>query len=980
MSYFQQKRLYAPNFIGNGYRSSPVAWSHAARKKKIVFWSLLSAGFLLLVFLFWFTRNVLVDLPDVTKVKDMVFSQATLIQDRNWQTLYSLYDQNREYVDYTGISLNMVNAIVSIEDQRYREHNWLDAMWMLRAALSALVNPGSKIQGASTIPQQLVRNLLLTNDRKITRKLKEIILTSRLDGVLERQIRAEQPTLSAAELRKQMKIKTLELYLNYISFGNNAFGVETASQTYFAKSASGLSVLEASVLASIPNWPTLYNPYKNRWLLMGEFTITDSYGNKAKVDSWIQQLINAKFANIVTNADFSNKKQNNAVVKYLKGIGSFDVAASGTMLKVQFVNGRKDLVLTRMYEDGYISEAQLKEAIIQWLDYQFRKNSTAMLAPHFVQWIIELLEAKYDTGVLFKWWFTIKTTLDLKIQKMAEDAIVANNASLQDNWANNSSMLYLDTTNGDVLAYVGSIDYYNTDIQWQNDMVRNPRQPGSSIKPFIYALGLTTLPLTLDTPIFDIPFQIGPDKPNDADDRFEWMLPLRQALGHSRNIPAAKMITALWWETVVKPFLHQLGLSWVSDNIEYGYTLALGAAEIPMIEMANAYSHLSTDTPGIINPILEIRSRDGSLLYQRTGDNKQPEVIKPGVRYLMWKILSSSADRIIWWETKFNVAGLNFGLKTGTSDAKTPKWNRPRDGWVAAYTPSKVVMLWMGNADATPMNVNAFGWSLATPLKRFLWWLLKNNYITNEDMPQKDTVSLQVSKISGKLASPSTPADFVVSTLKYAGSPSPAVDEWAIWFQYDASCNGQLSPFTSSENTKQGYIITPSSFMPNNMDLNEITQRWKDSTNMSGQSLGVTGRVAYTYRNIFVAQPQNMCDASAVKLDPTIQIQMSTPTEWVTIWTNFSVSFGVQATKNIRKVMVLLDGQAVATFNYPSWDTKSVTDTKQVSLMTTGFKNGNYTLQLVAFDFAGFSNKKEVSVKLDKWSTPAPAPKQGTGN
>jgi len=124
---------------------------------------------------------------------------------------------------------------------------------MLRAALSALVNPGSKIQGASTIPQQLVRNLLLTNDRKITRKLKEIILTSRLDGVLERQIRAEQPTLSAAELRKQMKIKTLELYLNYISFGNNAFGVETASQTYFAKSASGLSVLEASVLASIPN-------------------------------------------------------------------------------------------------------------------------------------------------------------------------------------------------------------------------------------------------------------------------------------------------------------------------------------------------------------------------------------------------------------------------------------------------------------------------------------------------------------------------------------------------------------------------------------------------------------------------------------------------------------------------------------------------------------------------------------------------------
>ncbi|MEI8090779.1 MAG: biosynthetic peptidoglycan transglycosylase [bacterium] len=146
----------------------------------------------------------------------------------------------------------MVNAIVAIEDQRYREHNGLDAMGMLRAGLKALVNPGSRVQGASTIPQQLVRNLLLTTDRKITRKLKEIILTSRLDGVLEKQIRAEQSSLSSAELRKQMKIKTLELYLNYISFGNNAFGVETASKTYFAKSATGLTVLESSILASIP--------------------------------------------------------------------------------------------------------------------------------------------------------------------------------------------------------------------------------------------------------------------------------------------------------------------------------------------------------------------------------------------------------------------------------------------------------------------------------------------------------------------------------------------------------------------------------------------------------------------------------------------------------------------------------------------------------------------------------------------------------
>lgn len=911
----------------------------------------------------------------------MVFSEATIIQDRNGETLYKLYDENREYVDYTGISLNMVNAIVAIEDQRYREHNGLDAMGMLRAGLKALVNPGSRVQGASTIPQQLIRNLLLTKDRKVTRKLKEIILTSRLDGVLEKQIRATNAGLSSAELRKQMKIKTLELYLNYISFGNNAFGVETASRIYFGKSATGLTVLEASVLASLPKWPSLYNPYKNRWLVVWEFSIKDNYGNKAQVDTGIQAQINSRFADIVMKADFGNKTKDNAVIKYMKGIGAFDINVSGTNLKVQFINGRKDLVLTRMYEDGYINEAQLKEAIVQWLDYKFRSNAISMLAPHFVQRVIEELEKNYDTGTLFKWGFIVKTSLDLKIQKEAELAMQNNNPTLQNNGANNSSMIYFDSKNGDVLAYVGSMDYFNLTIEGQNDMVRRPRQSGSSIKPFIYALALETLPLTLDTPIFDIPFQIGKDKPNNADDSFEWLLPLKLALGHSRNIPSAKMITALWWELVAKPFLQKLWLSGVSDNIEYGYTLALGAAEVTMMEMANGYAHLSTDTPAEINPILEIRTSDGSILYQKTGEKLRDEVVKPGVRFLMWKILSDPANRIIGWVSKFNVAWLTFGLKTGTSNAKTPKGNRPRDGWLAAYTPSKVALFRAGNADGTPMNVNAFGWTIhATPLKQFFWFLLKNNYITNEAMPEKDTAWIQISKISGKLASPATPAEFVVSTLKYAGAPSPAVDEWAIGLDYDASCNGLLSPYTANENIKKGYLITPTSFMPNGMDIKEITQRRTDSTNSSGRINTGAVKITYNYPGIFVAQPQNMCDGSAVKEDQTIQVQLSNPGEWTTISTSFSVSYGIQATKNIRKVIVLLDGQTVATFDYPQGNTKSITDTKQVTLIHSGFKNGNYTLQLVAFDFAGFSNKKDISVKLDKGAPPTPQTNTGKAN
>lgn len=197
----------------------------------------------------------------------MVFSQATVITDRNGEELYKLFEENRQYVDYTGISKNMVNAIVAIEDQRYWENNGLDPIGIVRAAVNNVFHLGN-VQGASTIPQQLVKNLLLTNDKSISRKLKEIILTSRLQGVLENQIHQEQGNLNADQLHTAMKEKTLELYLDYISFGNNAFGVEAASKTYFGKSAVDLTVLEASILASLPKGPSLYDPYKNPEALM----------------------------------------------------------------------------------------------------------------------------------------------------------------------------------------------------------------------------------------------------------------------------------------------------------------------------------------------------------------------------------------------------------------------------------------------------------------------------------------------------------------------------------------------------------------------------------------------------------------------------------------------------------------------------------------------------------------------------------------
>ncbi len=925
------------------------------------------------------------DLPDVREIKDMVFSEATVIQDRNGETLYRLYEENRQYVVYSWISQYMIDAIVALEDQRYREHNGLDAMGMMRAAVKAVVRPGSRIQWASTIPQQLIRNLLLTKDRTIIRKIKEILLTSKLSGVLEKQIRKEVGNLSSSELRKEMKNRTLELYLNYIPFGNNAYGIEAAALTYFDKPAIELSILESSIVASIPKGPSLYNPYKNRDLVVGEFVVKDTFDNPVLFSWDVQTAVVQKFTEILNRADFSNKTSNNAVIKFIDGIWSFTINIGGTNLDVKYKNGRKDLALNRMYEDGYITEQEFKDAIIQGITIEFRRNVIEIKAPHFVRWIIEELEAKYGTGILSKWGYVITTTLDMDIQKVAEEALVANNSVLQDNGANNSAMIYLDTKNGDVLAYVGSIDYFNTTIQGQNDMIRRPRQTWSSIKPLIYALALEKLPLTLDTPIYDIPFKIGVDQPNNADNKFEGLLPLKRALGHSRNIPAAKTFIAVGGEPVVKPYLQKLWMTSISDNIEYGYPLTLGAAEVTLLEFANAYSHLSTSTPAVIDPILEVRSRDGSLIYQKTGENLQKEVIKPGVVSLMWKILADTANRIPWRENKFNVAWLKYALKTGTSNAKTDRGNRPRDGLLAAYTPDKVMLFWWGNADGTPMNANAYWWTIhANPIKKIFTWLKTNNYITDGDIPEVDLMSVSISKISGKAASENTPGEFTISSVKFNDSPGLPEDDGVTPITFDASCNGAVSPYTFGDNLKNGYLIAPTTFMPNGMDLEEITQRRNESTAyMSGWVSHTwtsfsSGKVFYNFINIFAQMPTEMCPGVIEKPDANININVSTPTTSATIWSEFTLSYIITAPKNIRRVLVMLNKQQVAVFEYPSGDTKRVSDTKQVIITWTWFKNNEYTLEVVAFDFAGFSNKATIPVNLNLSAVPMPEPEADT--
>lgn len=935
---------------------------------------------LLVIFMSWIWATVYKDLPDVSTIKDMVFSQATVITDRNGTELYKLFEQNRQYVPYEEISPTMINAIIAMEDQRYWDHSGLDAVGIFRAGIKTI---GGSTQWASTIPQQLVMNLLLyrgkTFSEKVVRKLKEMVLTKRLDSTLESQIRKENKWLNNTELRRKMKETTLELYLNYIFLGNNAYGIEAASHTYFGTSANNLGILESAIIASIPKWPSIYEPYRNRARLMWQVRISDSLWNIIEVSTGMQQEAYSRVSNAINAINFGNNNSSSDALKSLENATSFSLSHEWRNFDVQYVNGRKDLALTRMFEDEYISEAELKKALIGWLDYTFQSSAFAINAPHFVHWVTELLEEEYDKELLQEGWLVVKTSLDREAQQQIEQSFKDTQADLVSHGANNKAMIYLDSTNGDVLAYVWSTDYFNEEIEGKNDIIRRKRQIGSSIKPFIYALGFQTLPVMLDTPIFDIPFNVGGDEPSNADGEFLWLLPLRQALSYSRNIPAIKMFLALWGEEVAKPWLQSIGLSSLSDTVEYGYPMALGAGEVTMLELADAYTQLSRQGERVaINPILEIRSSDGSILYEKEVVTEE-SVITPGAASLIREILSNTANMPSNWVNMFSVRGLKLAAKSGTSDVKTPNGARPRDGWLATYTPSKVAIFWVGNTDGAPMNRNAFGWTvLGSNMRSFYTWLLSNDRIVNESLTSVDTIDMQISKLTWLPASDATPDEFIVSTRGSTSNQPGTSDMGAQPFEFDTLCNGLTSPYTPMENIGNGYIIEPYTFMPNKMDLNEIKARWTRSTQVGTgwieeipqSQRGRALATKYNFNNIFIFTPTEACADRIPKEDQRIAVEIVLPKAGANVARTSSVTYNISSPKMIREVTIFVNDEVVGKNRYnPAKNT--IVDATTITIPNT-ISAGEVVIKVVAADIVWFSNISSQTMNLINQDTNPP--------
>jgi len=419
---------------------------------------------------------------------------------------------------------------------------------------------------------------------------------------------------------------------------------------------------------------------------------------------------------------------------------------------------RQHQVLSRMLQDGYISPEQFDQAINSPLDYAPQTQN--IKAPHFSLYIKELLVDKYGEPLVEKGGLRVTTSLDLALQEYAEAVIATEVARLQKANVSNAAALVTVPRTGEILAMVGSKNYFDETIDGNVNVTTRLRQPGSSIKPINYAVGLlkgfTPSTMFLDVPVcFNVPGQ-PTYCPRNYDGQFHGVVQMRFALGNSFNIPAVKMLAANSVESMVAT-ASAMGITTFQDPSRYGLSLTLGGGEVKMVDMAVAFGVFANAGLKVdLTPILKVTTYTGKVLEQIDLENQLPvgkKVLPPEVTYLISHILldNNARSQAFGPNSQLVIPGHAVSVKTGTTDDL-------RDNWTIGFTPSFLVAAWTGNNDNSPMSPwLVSGVSGAAPI----WHQIMTQVLADQpdEWPKKpeNIVGLQVCNLSGLRPNPEIP-------------------------------------------------------------------------------------------------------------------------------------------------------------------------------------------------------------------------------
>lgn len=576
-----------------------------------------------------FRKDLAIGPDELTK---RVQSRTTKFYDRTGQVLlYELYkDQQLTFVKPDQINDNMKWATVAIEDKDFYEHGGFDIRGIVRSVVNNASGGGK--QGASTITQQLARNVILEDNTRsgvagYTRKLKEIILSIELE-------------------RTYSKDEILNFYLNSIGYGGTAYGVESASKRYFEKSAIDLSIEEAAYIASIPQYPSLYDAN------------SPSFDAKTTV---------------------SRQK---TVIDYMKDQGYIKPDQAKKAKAVDIV------------------------AAIHPLS----SEPTDKKAPHYVDEIIKQLEGKYGADNVRKGGWRITTALDWEMQQIAEKSVAENMKTVEARQGgiggNNAALVAVSAETGQVLSMAGSRDYRYPGFGSFNAATSN-LQAGSSIKPFVYGQLFEGNNYGAGSIIPDTKESFYGISPNNFDKKFRGSIPIRSSLAESRNLPAMKAANIAGMDNVIKT-LKVAGETNIGCGAAGECSdpfLAIGSGTVQLDQHTAAFAALANN--GVAKPetlILKIEKSNGEIVQEWKdspgtplyGDaNKSQEI-----SYILSDILSDDAARSRTFGRNrkyFNPKGVKAAVKTGSTDDS-------KDGWMMGYSPKLAVGVWVGRNDGQAMG------------------------------------------------------------------------------------------------------------------------------------------------------------------------------------------------------------------------------------------------------------------------------------
>ena len=640
-------------------------------------------GILTLSFLIFQYFRIASDLPSVDDLRQRASQfETTRIYDRNGNLIYEILDPNagrRTYTSLDNISPYIIASTIAVEDKDFYTNPGFDP-WGIMRALWQNYTSGEVVSGASTITQQLARTLILSPEERsqITtrRKAREIVL--------------------AAEItRKFSKDEILELYLNEIYYGNIAYGIEAAAETYFNTTADQLNLAQATFLAGLPQSPAIYDIFTNRE------------------------------ATLLRHQDVLN-----LVYQLSQERGCIAINQSAVPICVT------------------LNEAVAASQEIE--EYPFARRPVNMPFPHWVNFIRAQLEAQFDPQTIYRSGFRVYTTLDPELQNYAQSAVKQQVDQLQANEATDGALIAIKPSTGEILAMIGSPDFFNEEIDGQVNMAVAPRQPGSSIKPITYTAAFEKgwTPATL---IWDVPSEFPPSgnpedtrdpyKPVNYDGKFHGPVLARTALGSSYNVPAVKVLDFVGiYDNPDTPekeglvaFAERMGITTLTRE-DYGLALTLGGGDVSLLELTGAFAIFANggerQAPFAIT---RIEDHNGELVFEHQPKGEQ--VIRADHAYLISDILSDNSARTPAFGSN-SVLRLPFraAVKTGTT-------NDFRDNWTLGYTPELAIGVWIGNADYTPMR-NISGVTGAAPLwSNVMQWEINRSFGGNpSNFTRPDTI------------------------------------------------------------------------------------------------------------------------------------------------------------------------------------------------------------------------------------------------